>query len=89
MIKRVKKREIPKTTWLGGEDCKDRARLTKSKTMEMRRKLVIKINKLGARERTVNNSRIWREKATSLPVVGLRTETLTKGTTGFAGGVGI
>jgi hypothetical protein len=89
MIKTVKKREIPKMTWLGGTCCRERARLIKSRTMEIRRKLVMRMMILGARDKTVTRRRSWSEKATSCPDSGLRMVKSIKGITGSAGGVGI
>jgi hypothetical protein len=57
--------------------------------MEILRKLVTRIMMLGARERTVKRSSSWREKATSWPFWGFRTERSIKGITGAGGGVGI
>jgi hypothetical protein len=89
MMKKVKKREIPRITWLGGTCWRDKARLIKSRTMEILRKLVISMMMLGARERMVINRRSWREKATSCPDAGFLMVRSTKGITGSAGGVGI
>jgi hypothetical protein len=50
--------------------------------MEMRRKLVMRIRMLGARERAVRRRRIWTEKATSLPELGFLTRRSTRGTRG-------
>jgi hypothetical protein len=88
-MKKVKKREIPRITWLGGTCWRDKARLIKSRTMEILRKLVIRIIILGARERTVINRRSWREKATSCPDSGFLMVRSTKGITGSAGGEGM
>jgi hypothetical protein len=89
MIKRVRNREIPRITWLGGTCCKDKARLIKSRTMEILKKLVMRMIILGARDRTVRRRRSWREKATSCPDSGFLMVKSTKGITGSAGGVGI
>jgi hypothetical protein len=89
IIKTVKKSDIPRITWLGGTCCRDRARLIKSNTMDMRRKLVIRMIMLGARDRTVRRRRSWREKATSLPDSGFLTVRSIKGITGSAGGEGM
>jgi hypothetical protein len=63
--------------------------LIKSSTIEILKKLVVRITMLGARERTVKSKRSWRENATSCPLWGFRTERSIKGTTGDGGGVGI
>jgi hypothetical protein len=89
MIKRVKKRDIPIRTWLGGTCCRERARLIKSRTMEILRKLVIRIRMLGARDRMVIRSSNWREKATSRPDSGFRMVRSIKGITGSAGASGM
>ncbi len=49
-MKSVRKRAIPIITWVGGVDCSESARLTKSSTIEIRRKLVRSSNKEGASE---------------------------------------
>jgi hypothetical protein len=89
IIKIVIKRAMPIKTWLGGTCWRERARLTKSSTMEILRKLVIRMMMLGARERTVRRRRSWREKATSCPPSGFLTVRSIKGTTGAPGGAGI
>jgi hypothetical protein len=70
MMKMVKKKAIPMSTWFGGTCCRDKARLTKSRTIDTRRKLVIRMIMLGARDNTVRMRRSWRLKAISCPVSG-------------------
>jgi hypothetical protein len=89
MIKIVMNREIPRSTWLGGTCWRERARLIKSSTMEILRKLVMRRMMLGARERTVRRRSNWREKATSRPLSGFLIERSIKGTTGIPGGAGM
>jgi hypothetical protein len=89
IINRVRKKDIPRITWFGGTCCRERARLIKSRTMDIRKKLVIRIIILGARERTVMRRRSWREKATSSPESGFRMVRSIKGITGSAGGSGM
>jgi hypothetical protein len=66
MIKRVKKRAIPFKTWVGGTCWSERARFIKSMTMEIRKKLVVRMRILGARESTVKRRSNCTEKETSL-----------------------
>jgi len=78
----VRKREMPMRTWLGGTCWRERALFMKSRTIDIRRKLVTRMRMLGARESAVSRRRSWTEKATSFPVLGLRTRRSTRGTRG-------
>jgi hypothetical protein len=79
IINSVRNREIPIRTDVGGTCWSESARLMKSSTIEMRKKLVINMMMLGARDRTVSNRRSCIEKATSCPVSGSRTVKSMKG----------
>jgi hypothetical protein len=57
--------------------------------MEIRRKLVMRMMMLGARERAVRRRRSWREKATSWPDSGFLMVRSMKGIPGFSGAGGI
>jgi hypothetical protein len=57
--------------------------------METRRKLVVKMMILGARDRTVMRSSSCRENATSLPDSGFLILRSMKGMTGLCGGAGM
>jgi len=64
----VIKNAIPLSTAVGGTCCRERARLIKSRTIEKRKKHVVKIKMLGASVSTVSKRSTCTENATSLPV---------------------
>ncbi len=79
MINRARNNAMPCKTCVGGTCCSDNARLIKSRTIDKRRKAVIKSKILGAREMSVSNRRSCTEKATSRLVWGSRISKLMKG----------
>ena len=89
MIKIVRKNAIPISTWFGGTCWSESALLTKSSTMDTRRKLVIKMMMLGASDSTVRSNKSWRLNATSWPFAGLRTLMSNIPIEGIPPGVGI
>jgi hypothetical protein len=79
MMKSVRKKAMPMSTCPGGTCCRDKARLIKSSTMDMRRKLVSRMTILGARDNIVSSRSNCMLNATSWPVSGERTDRSTNG----------
>jgi len=82
-------RAIPISTWLGGTCWSESARLIKSSTIAIRRKLVIRIKMLGASARAVKRRSSCMEKATSCPLSGFLMVRSIKGTGVIDGGSGM
>ena len=70
MQKSVIKRAIPLSTAVGGTCCRESALFIKSRTIEKRKKQVVRIKRLGASVKRERRSKSCTLKATSFPVRG-------------------